>query len=54
MAYTATYASTDLDDVVVDLLVTVVVQLVAFGAILGLIIALRMIKGQPAVPKGWF
>ena len=44
MAYNATYVAADSDDIVIDLLGTVLVVLVGFGAIIGLVMLYRWVK----------
>lgn len=37
MAYTANYSAEDADDVVIDIVVTILVAIVGFGTLIGLI-----------------
>ena len=42
----ATYASTDISPITIDLLGTILVGLVAFGSIIGLVMLARWLKGK--------
>jgi len=51
MAYTPTYTTDDAAPMVVDLIFTIVAVLISFGAILGLVVLYRWLKGKkPLVP----